>query len=425
MRILLRNGLVYRRGTFIPSDVAIENGFIYRIEPFIDSRSYEVFDFNSCYILPGLADVHIHLREPGFSYKETIASGTAAAARGGFTAVCAMPNVSPPPDCSENLELQLALIEKSALIPVKPYACITTGGTGRGELVNFAALLGRAAAFSDDGKGVQDGALMRQAMLAAKKYGALIAAHCEDESLLNGGYIHDGFYAHSNGHLGIPSESEWRQVGRDLELARETGCAYHVCHVSTAESAALIRRAKSDGLDVTCETAPHYLAFTDADLEEDGRYKMNPPLRSQSDRSALIEAVKDGTIDMIATDHAPHSAEEKSKGLKDSSFGVVGLETALAAVYTTLVKGGVIPMERLVRLMCTAPRARFRLGGGELAPGLPADLCVFDPSARYIVEPEKFLSLGRATPFAGRELFGEVKLTIAGGRIVWNGDILR
>ena len=448
MRILLKNGMVYNHGTFTRSDIAIEDGIITRIEPVISPESlavlalaselpepleisglgspspeaFEILDYESHYILPGLADVHVHLREPGFSYKETFDSGTRAAARGGFTVVCAMPNVDPPPDCPERLELQRNLIEKSAVIVVKPYACITTGGTGRGELVDQAALSGEAAAFSDDGKGVQNTELMRRAMLLAKECGTLIAAHCEDESLLNGGYIHDGTYAKAYGHRGISSESEWRQVERDLELVREIGCAYHVCHVSSAESVELIRRAKREGLDVTCETAPHYLTFTDADLLDEGRFKMNPPLRSESDCAALIEGVRDGTIEIIATDHAPHSSEEKSKGLEGSSFGVVGLETALSAVYSNLVAGGTIGMERLVELMCVNPRARFRLGGGEIVPGMAADLCVFDSSIRYTVDPERFLSLGRATPFEGRELFGKVKLTMADGRIVWREE---
>lgn len=378
-----------------------------------------VFRYKRYTLLPGLADVHVHLREPGFSYKETIAAGTAAAARGGFTAVCAMPNLDPVPDCAENLEAELAIIRRDACVAVHPYGAITRGQNGR-ELADMAALAPFVAGFSDDGRGVQDDIVMRKAMLEAKRLGKLIAAHCEDERFRGGGYIHDGAYARAHGHRGIRAESEWRQIARDLDLCRETGCRYHVCHVSTRESVALIREAKAEGLDVTCETAPHYLLLSDGDLREDGRFKMNPPIRSEEDRHALIEGLLDGTVDMIATDHAPHAAAEKALGLEKSLMGVVGLETAFPVLYTGLVKPGILRLEDLVRLMSAAPRARFGLPGA-LENG---DFTVFDLETPTVLDPEQFLSLGRATPFAGWEVYGRCLLTVHRGSIVWRAEDL-
>ncbi len=380
--------------------------------PFIVSGG--PFDFDIC-VLPGLTDVHVHLREPGFSYKETIGDGTRAAARGGFTAVCAMPNLNPVPDSVENMRTQLEIIERDAKVAVYPYAAISIGEQGK-CLTDMEALASYAVAFSDDGKGVQDTGMMREAMHRAKALDKIIAAHCEDESLLDGGYIHKGEYARRNGHVGISSASEYKQVERDLELLRDTGCKYHVCHVSTAETVALIRAAKLDGLDVSCETAPHYLVFDDEMLKDEGRYKMNPPIRSARDRAALIEGVVDGTIGMIATDHAPHSAEEKSKGLKGSAMGVVGLECSFSAVYTHLVRSGVIDMAQLVKLMSTTPRERFGIKGGFEAGAWTA----FNLDKKYEVKPEEFLTKGRATPFAGLELFGECIITRSGGKTVWS-----
>lgn len=362
-------------------------------------------------LLPGFCDVHVHLREPGFSYKETIRSGSLAGARGGYTALCAMPNLSPVPDSPEHLALQQAIIHRDACITVRPYGAITLGERGE-KLADLEGMAPGVVAFSDDGKGVQDPGLMREAMVRAKALGKLIAAHCEDNRLLRGGYIHDGAYAAAHGHRGICSESEWGPIARDLELAAETGCAYHVCHVSTKESVALLRQAKRDGLDVSCETAPHYLLLDENDLQEDGRFKMNPPLRSRADREALLEGLADGTIDMIATDHAPHSAEEKAKGLAHSAFGVVGLETAFPLLYTGLVREGVLSLEALVDLLCHRPRARFGLPLG-------ADYSLWDLNASYAVDPAEFLSLGRATPFAGRRVFGRCKLTVHDGTAVF------
>ena len=420
MKILLSRALVYTQGTFREIDIAIDKGIVVAMEAGIPDLGFDhIYDFSKHYIFPGLADVHVHLREPGFSYKETIATGTMAGARGGYTALCAMPNLVPPPDCVEGIELQLKIIRETAKIAVYPYACITGGGTGRGEPVDFKALSKYAVAFSDDGKGVQERDLMRRAMISAHEQGAIIAAHCEDESLLNGGYIHDGSYAKLKGHRGISSESEWRQVERDLELVRETGCDYHVCHVSTAESVELLRRAKREGLPVSCETAPHYLILCDEDLEEDGRYKMNPPLRSARDQLALIDGIIDGTIDIIATDHAPHSADEKGRGLAESAFGIVGLETALPVLHTELVMEGIITMEKLIELMCVNPRRRFKLGGGEISIGRPADLTVFKSDYGQIIDPETFESMGRATPFMGRTAYGCVRMTIANGELVF------
>ena len=375
------------------------------------------FDSSEYVIFPGFCDVHVHFREPGFSYKETIATGSRAAARGGYTAVCTMPNLNPVPDSVENLRVQRRLIEETACIHVYPYGAITVGEQGE-VLSDLEGMAPHVVGFSDDGRGVQSDDLMRQAMLRAKALGKPIVAHCEVNSLLRGGYIHDGSYAKAHGHRGICSESEWVQIARDLELVKETGCAYHVCHVSAKESVALIRKAKAEGLDVTCETGPHYLVMDDSFLQEDGRFKMNPPLREKADRDALIEGLLDGTIDMIATDHAPHSAEEKSRGLAASAMGVVGLETSFAACYTHLVKPGILPLEKLLDLMHGAPMRRFGCGT-ELAAGQPADLTAFDLTRSYRVDPAQFLTLGRATPFAGTTLTGVCTLTMIDGKIVW------
>lgn len=365
-------------------------------------------------IVPGLCDVHVHFREPGFSYKETIASGSAAAAHGGYTAVCTMPNLDPVPDSAEHLQVQLDAIKHGAAIKVLPYGAITVGEKGE-KLADMEAMSDKVCAFSDDGKGVQNDEMMREAMAKAKRLGKIIAAHCEDNSLLFGGYIHDGEYARMHGHRGISSESEYRQIERDLRLAEETGCAYHVCHISTKESVELIRQAKAHGVNVTCETAPHYLVLCDEDMQEDGRFKMNPPLRSREDKKALIEGIKDGTIDMIATDHAPHSAKEKGRGLEKSLMGVVGLETAFPVLYTELVKKNIITLDRLVELMSFKPKERFGIDTEN-------DFAVFDISEAYKIDPENFLSMGRATPFAGREVFGRCLLTVHNGKVVYKAE---
>lgn len=362
--------------------------------------------------LPGFCDVHVHFREPGFCYKETIESGSKAAARGGYTTVCTMPNLKPVPHDLDNLRIQLDAIEKSGIISVLPYGAISVDEKGL-ELADMDAMAPYVCAFSDDGKGVQDAAIMKAAMIKAKSLGKLVVCHCEDNSLLRGGYIHDGEYARLHGHKGICSESEWGPIARDLELVRETGCAYHVCHISTAESVELIRKAKAEGLDVSCETAPHYLLLDDSCLEENGRFKMNPPLRSSKDREALLEGIKDGTIDMIATDHAPHSAEEKSKGLAGSAFGVVGIETAFPLLYTYLVKKGVITMERLLRLLVRAPRERFGI------PVIDEDHSYWDLDKEYVIDPESFLSKGKSTPFEGWKVFGECVKTVCKGKVVY------
>ena len=365
-------------------------------------------------IVPGLCDVHVHFREPGFSYKETIASGSAAAAHGGYTAVCTMPNLDPVPDSAEHLQVQLDAIERGAAIKVLPYGAITVGEKGE-RLADMEAISEKVCAFSDDGKGVQNDEMMREAMTAAKRLGKIIAAHCEDNSLLFGGYIHDGEYAKAHGHKGISSAIEYKQIERDLHLAEETGCAYHVCHISTKESVELIRRAKASGVDVTCETAPHYLVLCDEDMQEDGRFKMNPPLRSREDKKALIEGIKDGTIDMIATDHAPHSAEEKGRGLEKSLMGVVGLETAFPVLYTELVMKNIITLDRLVELMSFKPKERFGIDTEN-------DFAVFDISEAYKTDPVDFLSMGRATPFAGREVFGRCLLTVHNEKVVYKAE---
>ena len=369
------------------------------------------FDRGEVVFLPGFCDVHVHFREPGFSYKETIATGSRSAAAGGYTAVCTMPNLKPVPDSKEHLAEQLAIIERDSVIHVYPYASITVGQLGA-ELSDLEGMAPDCIAFSDDGRGVQSDDMMRAAMIRAKELGKMIVAHCEVNALLKGGYIHDGDYAREHGHRGICSESEYAQVARDIELVREIGCAYHVCHISAKETVELIRRAKAEGLDVTCETGPHYLVLDDGDLQEDGRFKMNPPLRSPEDREALIDGILDGTIDMIATDHAPHSAEEKSKGLEKSAFGIVGLETAFPVLYTYMVQAGVLSMEKLVEVLCVNPRKRFGIPMGK-------DFSVWDLGEAYTVDPEEFQSKGRATPFTGHTLRGRCLMTVVDGRVVY------
>ena len=424
MRYLLQNAQILSSGgVFRAADVLLSDGRIVSIGDRISCPADAVsIDLHKAVLFPGFVDVHVHLREPGFSYKETIRTGTLAAAHGGFAHVAAMPNLDPVPDCAAALDVQRAIIEKDALVHVHPYGAISVGEKGE-RLADLEGLAPGVIAFSDDGRGVQSESLMREAMMQCRRLGKILAAHCEDNSLLHGGYIHDGAYARAHGHRGICSESEWGPIARDLRLAEETGCAYHVCHVSTKESVALIRAAKRRGVDVTCETAPHYLTFTDEDLQEDGRFKMNPPLRAREDRDALIEGLLDGTIDMLVTDHAPHSREEKARGLEKSAMGVVGLETSFAASYTALVQTGILPLEKLVDLMHGAPMRRFGCGT-ELAEGQPADLTAFDLTKTYTVDPETFLTMGRATPFAGRALTGVCKLTMIGGEPVWKEETL-
>ena len=418
MKYVLSGAEVFYRGSLTAADLLISDGLIADIAPSLPYiPGAEVFKIEGCTVFPGLSDVHVHLREPGFSYKETIASGTAAAARGGFTTVCAMPNLNPVPDCLASLRQELDIIEKDARITVLPYGSITKGENGR-ELSDMDSLAPYVMAFSDDGKGVQSEGMMEAAMRKAKSLGKIIVAHCEENSLLNGGYIHAGAYAEAHGHPGIVSESEWRPIKRDVELAKKTGCAYHVCHVSAKESVEIIRKAKAEGVNVTCETAPHYLLLTEDDLIEDGRFKMNPPLREKADRDALIEGLRDGTIDMIATDHAPHSAEEKSRGLKGSAMGIVGLETAFPLLYTYLVKKGIIPLNKLLSLLNGAPAERFS-AGHALEIGKSADLTVFRLGEKYSIDPDDFLSLGRATPFSGWEVFGKCIMTFSNGRMVY------
>ena len=409
---MVRNGLIEK------TDVAILGDKIVRIAADIQPADNDkIYDCTGLTIMSGLVDLHVHLREPGFSAKETIATGTAAAAHGGFTTVCSMPNLAPAPDSIANLQQQLDIIKRDAVIKVLPYATITRKRVGD-ELVNFAELKPYVAGFSDDGTGVQSEEVMRQAMAEAAKNDAIIAAHCEVDDLLRGGYIHDGEYARINGHRGICSESEWKQVERDIELVAETGCRYHVCHISTKETVELIRQAKARGLKVTCETGPHYLTMCDMDLKEEGRFKMNPPIRSAEDRDALIAGLQDGTIDVVATDHAPHTAEEKSRGLERSAMGVVGIETSFAVIYTKLVKAGVISLEKAVDVLAEAPRKIFGLGGG-LQEGEAADITVFDLEKEFTVDPSTFLSKGHSTPFEGWQLQGECCLTLVDGRVAY------
>ena len=370
------------------------------------------FDNSNYYIFPGFCDVHVHFREPGFSYKETIASGSRAAARGGYTDVCAMPNLNPVPDSTMHLKEETDIIKRDAVIGVYPYGAITIGEKGE-ELSDLEGMAANVIAFSDDGRGVQSESMMREAMIRAKALNKIITAHCEDNSLLNGGYIHDGEYARLHGHKGICSMSEWAPIKRDIALVKETGCAYHVCHISCRESVELIRAAKADGVDITCETAPHYLIMDDGDLKEEGRYKMNPPIRSKADKEALLEGLADGTIDMISTDHAPHSAEEKSKGLEKSAFGVVGIETAFASLYTHLVRTGFITLEKLIELLAINSRRRFNIPFGN-------DFTIWNLEKKFTVDPKDFLSMGKATPFEGMDFYGECMLTVKNGKSVWD-----
>lgn len=425
MMKLLKGAEAWQNDRFVRCDLLIDDARIAAVGVDLPEENCEVINLAGLKILPGLVDVHVHLREPGFTAKETIATGTRAAAHGGYTTVCAMPNLSPAPDTPAHLAVELEAIRRDAVVKVLPYGCITRGQKGRGELVDFDALKADVVGFSDDGRGVQEESLMREAMRRIAPTGRPVVAHCEVEALLNGGYIHDGAYCRQHGHRGICSESEWRQVERDIRLAAETGCPYHVCHVSTGESVELVRRAKAAGLRVSCETAPHYLVLCDEDLQEDGRFKMNPPLRSRADRDALIAGLQDGTIEVIATDHAPHTAGEKSRGLAGSAMGVVGLECAFAVLNTMLVRRGVIPFGRLVEAMSLAPRRIFGLDGGEIAVGAPADLTVVDPDRPSTVDPDRFLSMGRSTPFAGMEVRGAVLMTLVDGRAAYADPMLK
>lgn len=421
MKTLYTNAVIYTGGRFAAGEFAVEGG---RIVSAAGAAPARTVDLGGRYVIPGLVDVHVHLREPGFPQKETIATGTAAAARGGYTTVCSMPNLNPAPDAPDTLCTQTDIIRRDAVVRVVPYGCITMGQRGAGELVDFAALAPDVVGFSDDGRGVQSDELMEEAMRRAAKAGRPIVAHCEVDDLLRGGYIHDGEYCRVHGHKGICSESEWKQVERDIALAEKTGCQYHVCHVSTKESVELVRQAKARGVRVSCETAPHYLLLCDEDLQEDGRFKMNPPLRSREDRDALIAGVADGTIEVIATDHAPHTAEEKSRGLAGSAMGIVGLECAFPLLYKYMVLPGTLTLEKLIALMSDNPRRIFGLGGG-LNVGDEADFTVLDLGAQYEIDPAGFLSKGRATPFAGWLVQGRAVLTVVGGREAYMDETMK
>lgn len=419
MNKLLKNATVYIDNEFKKVDVEITENTITKISSSIEDGKFDViYDLSNLYLLPGLIDVHTHLREPGFIYKETIATGSMAGAKGGYTSICAMPNLKPTPDCLANLQIELDAIKKDAKINVYPYGTITKGENGE-ELANFEEMKKYVVGYSDDGKGVQNEEMMLEAMKKAQSLGKKIVAHCEENSLLNGGYIHDGQYAKKHGHKGICSESEWRPIARDIELSRKTGCHYHVCHISTKESVEIIRKAKKEGVHVTCETGPHYLVLNDTNLQEHGRFKMNPPIRSKEDQEALIKGIQDGTIDMIITDHAPHSEEEKSKGLAGSNMGVVGLEVAFPVLYTNLVKKGIITLEKLIELMNTNPRRIFEIGT-EIKVGEKADLTVYDLNEEYDIDSSTFVSMGKATPFDGTHVFGKCKMTICNGEIVYS-----
>ena len=418
-KILLKGGTVVAEGVSRKADVLVADGKIAAIgENLAADEQTELFDAEGCIVTYGLADVHVHLREPGYSVKETIATGTRACAHGGVTTVCSMPNLQPAPDAPDTIAVQQQMIDEQAVIEVLPFATISSKRAGR-ELADIEALRPLSVGYSDDGNGIQTEPLMRQAMQRIAAVDGIIAAHCEDDSLLHAGYIHDGEYARNNGHKGICSESEWGPIKRDVKLAEELGCRYHVCHISTKESVEIIRNAKQSCAHISCETAPHYLVLCDENLQEDGRFKMNPPLRAKEDKAALIAGIQDGTIEVIATDHAPHTAEEKSRGLKGSMMGIVGIETSFAICYTHLVRKGIITIEKLIALMSENPRRIFRLGGA-MQVGERADIAVFNVTEPYKIDTAEFLSMGKATPFEGEEVYGRCMLTLFGGEKVWN-----
>ena len=418
-KLLIKSGTLVAEGKSWIGDILVANGKISAIgEALTADATTEIFDAKDCVVTYGLADVHVHLREPGYSVKETISTGTHAAAHGGVTTVCSMPNLQPAPDSPETIAVQQKMIDEQAVIEVLPFATISKGRARR-ELADIEALRPLAVGYSDDGNGIQTEELMREAMLSIAAVDGIIAAHCEDDSLLHAGYIHDGEYARQNGHKGICSESEWGPIKRDVKLAEDAKCRYHVCHISTKESVEIIREAKRKCNHISCETAPHYLILCDENLKEEGRFKMNPPLRAADDRAALIEGIQDGTIEVIATDHAPHTAEEKSRGLKGSAMGIVGIETSFALCYTHLVRKGVITIEKLIALMSENPRRIFRLGGA-LRVGERADIAVFDTKEPYRINTNEFLSMGKATPFEGEEVYGRCLLTLFNGEKVWN-----
>ena len=418
-KLLIKSGTLVADGKSWRGDILVADGKIKAIgESLAADEQTEVFNAEGCVVTYGLADVHVHLREPGYSAKETITTGTRAAARGGVTTVCSMPNLQPAPDAPETIAIEQQMIDEQAVIEVLPFATISKGRERR-ELAEIEALRSLSVGYSDDGNGIQTEELMRKAMQRIAAVDGIIAAHCEDDSLLHAGYIHDGEYARTHGHKGICSESEWGPIKRDVELAQQEGCRYHVCHISTKESVAIIREAKQHCNHISCETAPHYLVLCDADLKEEGRFKMNPPLRASEDRTALIEGIKDGTIEVIATDHAPHTAEEKSRGLKGSAMGIVGIETSFAICYTHLVRKGVITIEKLIALMSENPRRIFRLGGA-MRVGERADIAVFDITKPYTIDTAEFLSMGKATPFEGEDVYGRCLLTLFNGEKVWN-----
>ena len=417
-RLLIKGGTVVAEGVSRKADILVVDGKIATIgESLVADEQTEIFDAEGCIVTYGLADVHIHLREPGYSAKETITTGTRAAARGGVTTVCSMPNLQPAPDAPETIAIEQRMIDEQAVIEVLPFATISLNRAGR-ELANIEALRPLSVGYSDDGNGIQTEPLMREAMKRISAVDGIIAAHCENDSLLHAGYIHNGEYARLHGHKGICSESEWGPIKRDVVLAEEEGCRYHICHISTKESVEIIREAKQKCNHISCETAPHYLVLCDENLQEDGRFKMNPPLRAKEDREALIEGIKDGTIEVIATDHAPHTAEEKSRGLKGSMMGIVGIETSFAICYTHLVRKGVITIEKLIALMSENPRRIFRLGGA-MREGERADIAIYDIREPYKIDSAEFLSMGKATPFEGEEVYGRCVMTLFGSEVVW------
>ena len=422
MKTLIKNGQINtRKNMTTPAEIWIEDGRIKAIGTgFSEAEFDEVFDAKGQLITPGLVDVHVHLREPGFTYKETIEAGTRSAARGGFTTVCAMPNLNPVPDTAEKLRQVYDIIRKDAVVKVLQYAPITENLRSE-KLVDQEALVEEGAfAFTNDGVGVQTAGTMYLAMKEAAKNNKALVAHTEDESLLFGGVMHAGKKAEELGLPGILSVTESSQIARDLLLAEATGVHYHVCHVSTKESVRVIRDAKKTGIQVTAEVSPHHLILIDEDIPEDfGFWKMNPPLRGREDREALIEGLLDGTIDCIATDHAPHGLEEKSQSFMKSPFGIVGSETAFQLIYTHFVETGRFTLEQVINWLAVKPAEIFGLNAGTLTVGAPADVAVFDITQTCTIDKEDFLSKGENTPFIGWKVKGETQMTFVNGKLVW------
>lgn len=422
--ILLKNGRqINENNELVAVDLLVKDGIIIEMNECIENTEAQVYDLAGKLVSPGLIDVHVHLREPGYERKETIETGTKAAARGGYTTIAAMANTIPVPDSMESVTYIEGLLQQSAQVRVFPYAAITLGERGQ-EIVDVEALSETSIlGFSDDGRGIQEAGVMYQAMQRAKAVNKPIVAHCEDDSLLFGGYLHDGEYAKANGHRGILSVSESAQIARDIMLAQATGVHYHICHISTKESVELVRFAKAQGINVTAEVSPHHLILCDTDIvNDDPNFKMNPPLRADADRIACVQGLLDGTIDVIATDHAPHHEDEKAWGIETAPFGIVGLETAFPLMYTKFVKTGKMTLKQLIDCMSTKPANIFNLPYGTLEVGAAADITIIDLDKEMEIDSSQFLSKGKNTPFNGYNVTGWPVMTLVGGRVAYKDE---